>query len=115
MDDPQSHDGMAAVVTPKKTPKKEKKRKGIPRYHVILWDDDEHTFEYVIKLLQELFGHPKATGEKLAQAVDMLGRVTVLTTTKEHAELKVEQVAAYGEIAGDNSIGSMIATIEADE
>ncbi|QDT68149.1 ATP-dependent Clp protease adaptor [Planctomycetes bacterium MalM25] len=119
MDDPleddRPEDGTATLVRPQKTPEKERKRKGIPRYHVILWDDEGHTFDYVIRMLQELFGHPPGTGEKLAEAVNLLGRVTVLTTTKEHAELKVEQVTAYGEIAGDDSVGSMIATIEPDE
>ncbi len=112
MEDSDSNDGMAAVVTPKK----QKKRKGIPRYHIILWDDDDHSYEYVIIMLKDLFGHPVETGFKLAQTVDMLGRVTVLTTTKEHAELKCEQIAAYGadeEIA--SSAGPMTATIEPDE
>ena len=29
----------------------------VPRYHVILFDDDEHTYEYVIEMLMDLFGH----------------------------------------------------------
>lgn len=120
MDDPQPEleptDGMTAVVEPKKRPAKDKKRKGIPRYHVILWDDDDHSFEYVITMLQDLFGHTVETGFKLAKTVDTAGKVTVLTTTKEHAELKCEQIHAYGKDASIKSCkGSMTASIESAE
>ncbi|MEO0530627.1 MAG: ATP-dependent Clp protease adaptor ClpS [Planctomycetota bacterium] len=109
-------DGMTAVVEPKKAPKKERKRNGIPRYNVILWDDDDHTYEYVIRMLKDLFGHPEEKGFKLADKVNAEGRVVVLTTTKEHAELKREQVHAYGkDEASEGCAGSMTASIEPAE
>jgi len=86
-----------------------------PRYHVVLWNDDDHTYQYVITMLQTLFGHPPEKGYKLAREVDLQGRVIVLTTTKEHAELKRDQIHAYGAdrlIA--RSKGSMSASIEAE-
>ena len=86
-----------------------------PRYHVVLWNDDDHTFDYVIAMLKQLFGHPPETGFKLAKEVDAKGRVVVLTTTKEHAELKRDQIHAFGAdklIA--RSKGSMSASIEAE-
>ena len=67
-----------------------------PRYHVILLNDDDHTYEYVIEMLAELFKHPLETGFKMAKEVDETGRVIVLTTTLEHAELKQQQIHAYG-------------------
>ena len=84
-----------------------------PPYHVILWNDDDHTYEYVITMLMELFGHPPEKGFLMAKEVDTQGRVIVLTTTREHAELKRDQIHAYGKdalIAGCK--GSMWATIE---
>jgi len=84
-----------------------------PRYHVVLWNDDDHTFDYVIAMLKQLFGHQPETGFKLAKEVDAKGRVVVLTTTKEHAELKRDQIHAFGAdklIA--RSKGSMSASIE---
>ena len=86
-----------------------------PRHHVILWNDDDHTYHYVIAMLQKLFGHPPEKGYQLARQVDREGRVVVLTTTKEHAELKRDQIHSYGAdrlIA--RSKGSMSATIEAE-
>lgn len=94
----------------------ERKTKRQPPYHVILWNDDDHSYEYVIRMLMELFGHPPEKGFLMAQEVDAKGRVIVLTTTREHAELKRDQIHAYGKdalVAG--SKGSMSATIEPTE
>lgn len=95
-------------------PKKDKRPKRQPRYHVILWNDDDHTFEYVILMLQELFGHPIEKGYLLAKEVDTTGRAIVLTTTLEHAELKRDQIKAYGkDVLIASCAGSMSASIEA--
>ena len=66
-------------------------RKYQPPYHVILLNDDDHSFEYVISMLKELFAHPVEKGFKMAQTVHETGRAIVLTTTLEHAELKQDQ------------------------
>lgn len=85
-----------------------------PRYNVILWDDDAHSYAYVIVMLMELFGHPAERGFQMAEEVDTTGRVIVLTTTREHAELKRDQIHAYGKDALiDGCQGSMWATVEA--
>ena len=110
----------AATAEPETTSKQEqqadrsKKPKRQPRYHVLLWDDDDHTYEYVIRMLKELFGFPVEKGYQLARDVDANGKVVCLTTTREHAELKRDQIHAYGK---DQLIpkcqGSMSSTIEA--
>jgi ATP-dependent Clp protease adaptor protein ClpS len=87
-----------------------------PRYHVVLWNDDDHTYEYVVRMLERLFGHAPETGFRLAKEVDATGRVVVLTTTKEHAELKRDQIHAFGaDRLLARSKGSMSASIEAEE
>ena len=89
------------------------KPKRQPRYHVILWDDQDHTHAYVIVMLQQLFGYPPTKGFQLADEVDRRGRAIVLTTTLEHAELKRDQIRAFGkDILNDDCRGSMYATIE---
>jgi ATP-dependent Clp protease adaptor protein ClpS len=100
-------------AVPAAAPRARSKPKRQPRYHVVLWNDDDHTYQYVVAMLKKLFGHPVATGLKMATEVDTKGRVIVLTTTKEHAELKRDQIHAFGAdrlIA--RSKGSMSATIE---
>jgi ATP-dependent Clp protease adaptor protein ClpS len=84
-----------------------------PPYNVILLDDDDHTYEYVIRMLKQLFGHPEERGYDLARQVDTSGRAIVLTTTLEHAELKRDQIHAYGrDVLLSRSRGSMSAAIE---
>lgn len=88
----------------------------IPQYHVVLLDDDDHTYEYVIEMLMGLFGHSMATAYDMACEVDRAGRVIVDTTTKERAELKRDQIRSYGpDWRLDHSTGSMAATIEPAE
>jgi ATP-dependent Clp protease adaptor protein ClpS len=77
-------------------PETEQRQKRQPPYHVVLLDDDDHTYEYVIEMLQELFGHPVEKGFLLAREVDTTGRVIVCTTSLERAELKRDQIHAYG-------------------
>jgi ATP-dependent Clp protease adaptor protein ClpS len=72
------------------------RRRMQPPYNVILLNDDDHSYAYVILMLKELFGHPVEKGFELADEVDKSGRAIVLTTTMEHAELKVDQIHSYG-------------------
>jgi ATP-dependent Clp protease adaptor protein ClpS len=67
-----------------------------PPYHVILLNDDDHSYDYVIRMLKELFAHPEEKGYQLAKEVDTQGRVIVCTTSLERAELKRDQIHAYG-------------------
>ena len=102
------------VTLPSKKVKEKKQLKRQPPYNVILLNDDDHTYEYVILMLQSLFGYPPEKGFLLAEEVDKQGRVIVLTTTMEHAELKRDQIHAYGPDKGiARCKGSMSATIEA--
>lgn len=67
-----------------------------PPWHVILLDDDCHTFEYVIEMLFEIFGHSKDLGKRMADEVNAQGRVIVVTVHKELAELRQQQIEEYG-------------------
>jgi ATP-dependent Clp protease adaptor protein ClpS len=103
------------VLVPDREREDQRQSRHLPRYHVVLWDSDDHTFEYVERMLRELFGHSQEQCHQLAEAVDTFGRATVLTTTKEHAELKRDQILAYGKDQLAGCKGSMWATIEKDE
>jgi ATP-dependent Clp protease adaptor protein ClpS len=102
------------VVEPKKSA--EKKKREVPKYNVVLWDSDDHSYEYVERMLREIFGHTKEQCHEMAVTVDTQGKVIVMTTTKELAELKRDQIVAYGKDDNiKNCKGSMHATIEAVE
>ncbi len=97
-------------------PSKQKKRtlpKRQPRYNVILWDDDDHSYEYVILMMRQLFGHPFEKGIQIATIVDTSGKSICLTTTREHAELKRDQIHGFGkDFLMEKCAGSMSASIE---
>ncbi len=114
-----SKSGQAAVAEPvvsterrrKVDQRREPRRQ--PRYQVILWDDDDHTYDYVIRMMQQLFGHTLERAYELACEVDSFGRAICLTTTREHAELKRDQIHAYGkDVMIARCQGSMYSTIE---
>jgi ATP-dependent Clp protease adaptor protein ClpS len=94
--------------------KPEERIKRQPPYNVVLLNDDDHTYEYVITMLQQLFGYPREKGFLMACEVDATGRVIVLTTSKEHAELKRDQIHAFGPdpLSSKECKGSMSAIIE---
>lgn len=68
----------------------------LPPYHVIIVNDEEHTFDYVIELLCKLFGHGLTKSKELTWRIHTTGRAVVYTTHKERAELKRDQVLSYG-------------------
>ncbi len=95
------------------TPKAATEHKKQPAYHVILFDDDDHTYEYVIGMLRKLFGHSREEAYQLATEVDGTGRVITDTTTMERAELKRDQILAFGrDWRIPRCAGSMSAIIE---
>src|SRR5215213_4523374 len=94
----------------------EQKTKRQPPYHVVLLNDDDHSYDYVIEMLRALFGHPVEKGYQLAKLVDTTGRAVVCTTSLERAELKRDQIHAYGpDPRIDRCAGSMTAEIEPAE
>ncbi|HUB24901.1 MAG TPA: ATP-dependent Clp protease adaptor ClpS [Tepidisphaeraceae bacterium] len=86
----------AATKPGKPKPVKKEKPKKLPPWNVVLLNDDEHTYDYVIEMLGKLFGHPTEKAMQMAKEVDTSGRVIVLTTHKEKAELKRDQIHGYG-------------------
>ena len=84
-----------------------------PLYHVILHDDDKHTYTYVITMLMQLFGKTAERAYLHAEEVDKSGCSIVDTTSLERAELKVDQIRAFGpDPLIEDSPGSMYASIE---
>jgi len=84
-----------------------------PLYHVVLLDDDEHTYEYVIEMLSKIFMLSVQDAFRRAVEVDTNGRTIVITCEKEQAEFGRDQIHAYGaDPRMSVSKGSMSAIIE---
>lgn len=104
---------MTTSTTTQPREETERRTEGLPPYNVVLLDDDEHSFEYVIFMLKKLFGHPLAKGYEMALEVHTKGRVVVATTHLEEAELKRDQIHAFGpDPLIPRCKGSMSATVE---
>lgn len=72
------------------------KPKRLPPYAVIVLDDDQHTFDYVIETFMKVFGYTVEKSFKLAEQIHTSGRALVWSGSKEVAELKVEQIRGAG-------------------
>ncbi len=87
-----------------------------PPYHVVLLDDQDHTYEYVIEMLGKVFGHGRERAFQMAREVDTTGRAIVYTGSLEQAEFKRDRIHAYGaDWRIPRCAGSMSAAIEPAE
>lgn len=84
-----------------------------PLYHLILLDDDEHSYEYVIEMLVKLFCISADQAYRHAIEVDSSGRTIVLTAELPLVTFGRDQIHSYGaDWRIPKSKGSMSAVIE---
>ena len=67
-----------------------------PLYNVVLLDDDDHTYEYVVEMLGALFFLSPDAAYQKAIEVDTTGRTVVMTCERKQAEFGRDQIHAYG-------------------
>ena len=101
------------ITTPERRTRKRSSEDHTPLYHVILLDDDEHTYDYVVEMLGKIFCCPADVAFRHAVEVDTTGRTIVMTCERELAEFGRDQIHAYGaDPRMPVSKGSMSAVIE---
>src|SRR5579871_1346149 len=84
-----------------------------PLYRVVLLDDDDHTYDYVIEMLQKIFIFTAEQALRHAQEVDSMGRTVLITCELPEAEFARDQVQSYGRDPRlPRSRGSMSAVVE---
>jgi ATP-dependent Clp protease adaptor protein ClpS len=84
-----------------------------PLYRVVLLDDDDHTYDYVIEMLQKIFIFSAEQALRHAQEVDANGRTVLMTCELSEAEFGRDQIHAYGrDWRMERSQGSMSAVVE---
>ena len=82
-------------------------------YHVILLNDDDHTYDYVIEMLMEIFGFSETKAYECTVEVDTKGHSRLITCHLKEAEGKRDQIHAYGrDLRLPRSAGSMAALVE---
>ena len=102
-----------ATVTGLPEVKKRNEDELSPLYNVVLLDDDEHTYDYVVEMLEKLFAMSESQAYQHAVEVDTAGRTIVMTCDLAAAEFARDQIHAYGaDWRMPKSKGSMSAIIE---
>jgi ATP-dependent Clp protease adaptor protein ClpS len=85
----------------------------VPLYRVVLLDDNDHTYDYVIEMLQKIFIFTLEQAYRHAEEVDRSGRTVLITCELPQAEFARDQIHAYGpDWRLERSQGSMSAVVE---
>ena len=105
--------GPIAETTPEITTLDDEQTLVISPWQVVLLDDNDHTYEYVIQMLCKILGANSQVAGQMAVEVDTTGRVVVFKGSRERCELIQQQIHNWG---ADPRIsrckGSMSAAIE---
>ena len=91
-----------------------------PWWNVILHNDEEHSYPYVIAMIKDVFHKNMDQAKEITKQIDLIGVATVHTCEKEKAELFQEKVHAWGAddsmiLSGKPSTGPIKCTIEQSE
>jgi ATP-dependent Clp protease adaptor protein ClpS len=84
----------------------------LPPYNVILENDDHHSMEFVIAVLQKALGYSIERSYQLMMVAHTSGQAVVWTGTKEVAELKYELMISQHETRGGRKLGPLGVRIE---
>lgn len=101
------------VVTPRRMEAPDARPSLAPMYHLVLLDDDDHSYAYVVELLGHVLGYGREKAFALACVVDSQGRAIVETADRDRVLRDQRRIHAYG---ADPRIprccGSMAAILE---
>jgi ATP-dependent Clp protease adaptor protein ClpS len=85
----------------------------LARWNVILLHDEDHSYNYITTMLREVFRVTVPKAVELATQMTKTGRAVCMTTHREYAEFKRDQVAGFGkDYLVDGCPGSMTALVE---
>ena len=62
------------------------RNQSVPLYRVVLLDDNDHTYDYVIEMLQKIFIFSLEQAYRHAEEVDRCGRTVLITCELPAAE-----------------------------
>jgi ATP-dependent Clp protease adaptor protein ClpS len=101
------------ITTPRFETRENERDIKSPLYRVVLLDDDDHTYDYVVEMLQKIFVFSVEQALRHAQEVDSMGRTVLITCELPEAEFARDQIHGYGkDWRLPRSKGSMSAVVE---
>jgi ATP-dependent Clp protease adaptor protein ClpS len=105
----------ATTPLPTISPEREvgERHEPVPLFRVVLLDDNDHTYDYVIEMLQKILVFSFEQAYRHAEEVDRCGRTPLITCELAQAEFARDQIQSYGpDPRLPRSKGSMSAVIE---
>lgn len=100
---------MSTAIATKVTPKPG--RFVSRKYNVIIYNDNETTFDFVMEILKVIFDYDAIAAAKTTRAIHVEGKAIVATYSKDIAESKVSEAAT---LAYSNGFPLHIEAVEAD-
>jgi ATP-dependent Clp protease adaptor protein ClpS len=93
-----SGNSSTAVAPARARPKSDPKQKPKPQppYAVVIFNDPIHSFEYVIELLQRVFGYDLTKAMQLTLEAHKNERAVVWSGPMETAEFKRDRIRGFG-------------------
>ena len=107
--------GAATIPLPTIAPEQDAGERSwsVPLFRVVLVDDSDHTYDYVIEMLQKIFVFTVDQAFRHAEEVDRCGRTVLITCELAQAEFARDQIQNYGpDWRLAQSKGSMSAFVE---
>jgi ATP-dependent Clp protease adaptor protein ClpS len=86
------------TVKTRPAPREKTHTRRVPPYHVILQNDDHHSMEFVVEVLQKALGFTREHAYQCMLEAHTTGRAVVWTGPREVAELKVDQISTFHEM-----------------
>ena len=65
-------------------------------FGLAILDDNQHTFEYVIKVLEELFGYDETDAACHACVIDLEGRAVIWVGTLQDIQTMIQLIESFG-------------------
>ena len=110
------HEDLEIIIRPlvEPLPAADEVRTDKPVFNILLHHDKEHSYDYIVEMLSNLFGYTPATAFEMACKLELAGKLVVFTGYRDQAEFKRHQIINYGpDWRMEGSKGSMLATIVA--
>jgi ATP-dependent Clp protease adaptor protein ClpS len=84
------------LVTTRKPSANRPRPQPLPQYAVVVLNDNDHTFRFVIETLCMVCGCSKPQADQHAMEIHLRGRAAVWRGSREVAELKRDQIRSRG-------------------
>jgi len=106
--------GSKGASSPVEETETEERTQLLRQSRVVLFDDDEHTYDYVVEMLVHCCGLNRESAFRCAVEVDLCGKTTVFYGTGEECGRRRDRIHSYGaDPRLPRSRGSMKAEVQA--